>query len=124
MFATSPDFAVQIGAFVVVQPVKARPDLTTQRVWVSRDRTLKVEISNAGNRHFAASKGVLDVTLRDGSGKTLLDTTMDGDDLRTRMGIGYIPPQGTRVLTIPLNVLVSEGTIPLVAAGDVQVRVQ
>jgi len=118
----------KIGAFIAVRPLNGVPALRTERVWIEhRENTkslLMAQIKNSGTSHFSASFGRLNIILRDASGAVLVDRAFSGSELRPKMGIGYIPPNGERTLSIPLEALIAPERRALVASADLGITLR
>lgn len=104
-----------ISSLVVVAPVGAKHALSMGPARIAVDdkgvARAAFTLRNDGDRHAYLSDGKLTLTMKDESGKQVWQKSLDALEVRTIIGIGYVPPHGTREFTLPEPLPSATGTI-------------
>lgn len=101
------EIVYSIGTVVVVAPTgsSARVSIAESNLLVDRidGAHASVMFQNDGNRHAFLSEGRLSVVARDSDGKVVWQRNLNSEQIRQEIGIGYIPPNGSRLIDLPFH---------------------
>lgn len=104
-----------ISTLVVVAPIGAKHELSMLGSRIVTDdkgeARAAFSLRNDGDRHAYLSDGKLTLELKDPAGKQVWRKSLDALEVRTIIGIGYIPPHASREFTFPEPLPAKEGTI-------------
>lgn len=96
-----------ISAIVVVEPTAGHADISVEQVDLTSSPTGEVRAKgffhNGGARHAFLSEGHVTLAATDGAGKIIWERSLNSEQIRQEIGIGYLPPHFTRALTLPFD---------------------
>lgn len=111
------EIVYSIGAVVIVAPLGSVAKVSITESYPLADakgiRHPVVVLKNDGNRHALLSEGRLSVAARNTEGKIVWQRTLTAEQIRQQVGIGYIPPHGTRKLQLPFELPESSSTVSI-----------
>lgn len=111
------EIVYSIGAVVIVAPLGSVAKVSVAESYPLADakgiRHPVVVLRNDGNRHALLSEGRLSVVARNTAGKIVWQRTLTAEQIRQQVGIGYIPPHGTRKLQLPFELPESASAVSI-----------
>lgn len=101
------EIVYSIGAVVIVAPVGSVAKASVIKSYFLDDekgiRRPIVIIQNSGNRHALLSEGRIVISASNSEGRVVWQRTLTSEQIRQEIGIGYIPPRGSRKFQLPFE---------------------
>lgn len=113
--ASQIQIVYSVSGFMAVAPIEGRCAIAVTGTGITTDRGGKsratVTFANRGTRHALISRGALTVRQVSPLGATVWRQSLNSARIDKEVGLGIVPANGTRTITLPYDLPAAGGTI-------------